>query len=281
MKINERTKKCVAYLQYRLADGTYRYAGTCFFVTKDSKYKFVVTAKHVIEGIKWLGINEVYIRLNFKDGSTRSISHNINSWIYHVDNSVDIAVSPCYFPEEADHLYYLVSNFSSAQTLKDYDIGCWEEVFITGLFSHHSGNKNNMPIVRIGNIAMMPDEKIDTQMGLMTAYLIESRSIWWLSGSPVFLNLGSVRLIDGQIKQASDTYIPPLLGLIHGHFDSKSNDIDSIADDNSEAKKINVGIAIVTPIEKLIEVLELDKIKLHEKEIDVHIETLSPRSESD
>jgi hypothetical protein len=66
-------------------------------------------------------------------------------------------------------------------------IGIGDAVFITGLFSHHPGKARNLRVIRVGNIAAMPDEPVKTQRGEMEAYLIEARSLGGLSGSPVFV----------------------------------------------------------------------------------------------
>ena len=75
------------------------------------------------------------------------------------------------------------------KVIKENEIEVGEEVFVTGLFSHHHGQSKNIPIVRVGNISAMPEEKIQTKEHLMDAYLIEARSIGGLSGSPVFVIL--------------------------------------------------------------------------------------------
>jgi hypothetical protein len=47
-----------------------------------------------------------------------------------------------------------------------------------GLFSEHQGAERNIPIVRVGNIAAMPEEPVlTTSWGAIDAYLIEARSI--------------------------------------------------------------------------------------------------------
>ncbi|MDO8953522.1 MAG: hypothetical protein Q7V63_01580 [Gammaproteobacteria bacterium] len=141
------------------------------------------------------------------------------------------------------------------ELIKTNEIDCGDEVFITGLFKHYAGNTRNSPIVRIGNIALMPSEKIQVNEHLIDAYLIESRSISGLSGSPVFVNLGDVRKLDDKVMHAKGDHIPPLFGLICGHFDSKKEGVDAISDMTSNQEKINVGIAIITPVAKLAEML--------------------------
>jgi hypothetical protein len=196
MKINEKIKKCVAFLQLKKADGTFEYAGTCFFVffeINQTKYTCVVTAKHVIEGVQKLGLDEIFIKVNLKNGKTDTISTKIDGWVKHGDKNIDIAIHGFSFEEDHDHLYYPKSSFMTNELIQANEIDCGDEVFITGLFKHHAGNSRNSPIVRIGNIALMPSEKIQLENHLMDAYLIESRSIGGLSGSPVFVNLGDVR----------------------------------------------------------------------------------------
>ena len=79
-----------------------------------------------------------------------------------------------------------------------------DEVFVVGLFRHRHGTQRNIPIVRVGNLAALTEEKVATNdFGLVDAYLIEARSIGGLSGSPVFLNLWVVRHVEKQVKHAT------------------------------------------------------------------------------
>jgi len=127
-------------------------------------------------------------------------------------------------------------------------------VFISGLFRHHYGAKRNIPIVRVGNLAALNEERIVTKsFGEIDAYLIEARSIGGLSGSPVFLNLGIVRKVGGQVKHASGPgSIFYLLGLIHGHFDENRQLGDAEANE-----AVNSGIAIVVPIASAMSVINV------------------------
>jgi hypothetical protein len=100
-----------------------------------------------------------------------------------------------------------------------------------GLFTRRIGSQRNIPIVRIGNVAALPEELIRTRSGLMKAYLVEMRSIAGLSGSPVFVDLPSAQPMAVSAGFLHDTRIKPpdpeqinwfqyrFLGLIHGHFD--------------------------------------------------------------
>lgn len=272
MQINKLIKKSVAFVQYKMADGTHVYCGTCFFVIRDNKnskyqHTYLVTAKHIIDGIRNLGLDQVFIRINLKDGSVKTFLIGIDEWILHEDYNVDVAILPIAFNEDVDHLYYPESSFVDAETIEREEIDCGDETVITGFFRHHSGANSNLPILRVGNIAMMPGEKVQTSKHLMDAYLIECRSIGGLSGSPVFINYGPVRSIKGRLgHEASSEIIHNLLGLVYGHFDSKETEIDATDANFEEAKKINVGIAIVTPSSKITELFNTERVRQSEKE---------------
>ena len=76
------------------------------------------------------------------------------------------------------------------KVINDNAIGVGDEVFLTGLFANHIGQQRNLPIIRVGNIALMPEEPVQhPSLGPIDAYLIEARSIGGLSGSPVFVHL--------------------------------------------------------------------------------------------
>jgi hypothetical protein len=273
MRINDKNKKTVAFLQYQMADGSYRYAGTCFFIQKDSnegdfKIPYAVTAKHVIEQVRRKGLQKIFIKLNLLNKTTTLIETNTEDWLLHEDENVDIAIIFVPFnPEVVDQYVILESTFLTAKIIEEQEIECGDEVVITGLFKHHSGTAINLPIVRIGNIAMMPGEKVKTTEHLMDAYLIESRSIGGLSGSPVFINYGSTRRIKGQVMlDKSLEVVNNLMGIVYGHYDAAMGEVDALDSASEEEKKINVGIAIVTPVSKLIEFFETVRFKEYEKE---------------
>jgi hypothetical protein len=166
----------------------------------------------------------------------------------HNDDSVDVAVFPWAPPTDVvDYKFVSTKMFLTDEVIKEKSIGPGDEVFITGLFSRHSGNARNIPIVRMGNVAMMPDEPVPTSIGPMDAHLIEARSIGGLSGSPVFVRetrqfgLGNIYL----------------LGLMHGHWDIAPKTINDmvVADEDRPGSSVNMGIAIVVPARKILEVI--------------------------
>jgi hypothetical protein len=162
------------------------------------------------------------------------------------------------FPHDCDHLVLPYSLAVNDHIMKEHEIGIGDEVFITGLFHHHYGISKNIPILRVGNLACVDEEKISTKYGSMAAYLIEARSIGGLSGSPVFLNLGVTRTIGGRVTRAvggGPVYF--LLGLIHGHYDADQNDVDIHSQDSFSLSppQINMGIAVCVPFHSIDEVI--------------------------
>jgi hypothetical protein len=198
--------------------------------------------------------------MNPKDesGAIIELELLLSNWRFHpTDNSIDVAVIEQGIPSNADQLVLPLSLGADREKFDKNDIDLGDEVFISGLFVHHYGKHRNIQIVRVGNLAALNEEKVGTKRGLIDAYLIEARSIGGLSGSPVFLNLGTSRLIEGALKFHSDGPMCFLLGLIHGHFDVTAGDtlVDGSMEDAAR-ESVNSGIAIVVPFEKIWEVVD-------------------------
>jgi len=266
MIVPDNVRKSVVFLGYRMADGSMRFAGSAFFLGRDQegeivKDVYLVTAKHVIDGIRKLGLAEFFVRANTSDGQSVWAKCQSADWHFHpTDASVDVALLRTGVPAGWDHLVIPLSMCVTPTALQTNEVGLGDEVFVVGLFRHHHGTQRNIPIVRVGNLAALTEEKVNTKdFGLVDAYLIEARSIGGLSGSPVFLNLGVVRYVDKSVKHSTGGPIFFLLGLIHGHYDVPSASIDGVSSDAEEtltAERVNTGIAIVVPTEKVIEALD-------------------------
>lgn len=267
--VPDEIRKCVAFILYQAADGP-KLAGTVFFVgifpsDLEGGFAFAVTAKHVIEEVRRRSVDgKAYLRVNTRNGPAIPIATDIESWRFHPsDKSVDVAALPI-SPSPSnnlDLLLYPVSSFATEQVIAKEKIGIGDEVFLVGLFYGHLGKKRNIPIMRVGNIAAMPEELVDTDIGLIEAYLVEARSIGGLSGSPVFVHLGLVRVSeDGSLQYAELKKTPRggpfyLLGLMHGHWDIPVSAVDSMVMDDVHNEAVNMGIAVVVPATKILEVL--------------------------
>jgi hypothetical protein len=222
-----------------------------------------VTAKHVAEK---LTSYRFFIRINRKDGESQFLKAEGAKWFTHpTDGSVDVAFLPWAPSEEFDYKAVSVDSFLSDETIQKEGIGIGDEVFIMGLFAHASGSKKNQPIIRIGNIAMIPDEVIPTELGNVEAYLVEARSIGGLSGSPAFVRKTVPIGIGGFY----------LLGLMHGHWDIPAKNKNDLMMADDLFGKVNMGIAIVVPAKKIREVLNQSELMKDRERIEEELLTRS------
>lgn len=220
-------------------------------------FRYVVTAEHAIAGFSKKGW-DIHIRSNLATGGVREDSWVGARWFSHpVPRSTDVAVATIDFlPDEEFKAVLLRSDLpdreglaATASVMQERRMGLGDEVFIVGLFRSHYGLQRNVPIIRIGNLAMMRGEPVPTQLGDIDAYLVEARSIGGLSGSPVFLHVPKFDPRPGTFTQFF------LLGLMHGHFDIQNLNEDTVVDSGA-TNGINTGIGVVIPVEKILETLD-------------------------
>lgn len=262
MFIPNKFRKCVAFIGYRMADGTYRVAGTGFFVglsvpgTQLIDPVYLVTAKHLIKAIADLGLTHVSVRANRESGDSVWNETECTAWFLHPDTACDVAILRVGIPAGFDHYAISYEWFFSDSELNQLDGCLGEEVAVVGLFRHHHGTRQSIPIVRVGNLAATGEEKVTTSIGDMNAFLIEARSLGGLSGSPVFINFGQTRVVEGKLRVNASGPMVFLLGLVHGHFDVVASAVDAGAP-NISIERVNTGIAIVVPTRTIRETISL------------------------
>jgi hypothetical protein len=268
MQIPDEVRKSVVFVcMHEPGSSQFKAVGTAFLVSLENKeihftFGYIVTAKHVINGIKSRTTEGPYLRINKLDGTSIIVSTNINDWKFHPsDESVDVAVINVGLSTDIYDVRYIPTEMATTpEVIKQQTIDIGDEVFITGLFVNHIGRQRNTPIIRTGNLSLMADTKepINTTLGDMEAYLIEARSIGGLSGSPVFVYLGVIRHIGGQVKFVSgDKAAFTWIGLMHGHWKLPSSAKDVIIDETEEDQQSekHTGIGIVVPATKILEVI--------------------------
>jgi hypothetical protein len=189
-----------------------------------------------------------------------------DDWIFHKDPNVDLAVLDWQPPRKVDVWPFPLNQAVTPALIAREGIGVGEDVFVVGLFSRRTGKARNIPIIRVGNIVAMPDEPIETATGLQEAYLIELLSIGGLSGSPVFTYLGGIRRkypLGVEITLTSYPGAIHLIGFIHGHWDQASEErIDTVRHNALDGgERINMGIAIVVPVERVLEILDYPEVR--------------------
>jgi hypothetical protein len=268
VRIPHQVLKCVAFVgEVAHQDEQGKVFGdlsaTGFFVSVRSnhfpelRHVYFVTAKHVAEDIK---DKPPYILVNSRDGRQTHITNFGPRWFFHpTDKNADVAILQVAEQFNVDHLAVLMDDFVTQEDIANrewVDIG--DEVFVTGLFTPAPGQNRNMPLVRHGNIAMIPTEQIQTELGFSDVYLVEGRSIGGLSGSPVFVRRTEtikVRMEDGRITTLNSPGPFKLLGLMQGHWDIKESDMNKASVQHDGKHGVNMGIAIVTPAIKILEIL--------------------------
>jgi hypothetical protein len=276
------------------------FIGTGFFCSVNSslpglRHSYLVTDRHVIQDAKAAGYSDFYVRLNTVNG--RSITAAIpDSWVYPENPAVDIAVLPVSLPDEVGGVRFQLltiqqENFVTEEVIKEEGIGVGDNLFITGLFSHRWGYQRNIPIVRTGVIASMPDEPFPTESGdLYDGYLIETRSIGGLSGSPVYVYLDAWRPQYHKDVSKFDTsnlrWRIYTLGIIRGHWNLERQDaaVDvslGVTLENQEIDQLNTGIAIVTPIQEVQKILQGEELmKNRERGVQKLIKSREPIADS-
>lgn len=278
MRVSEWIPKSVVFLGMRTVKNRVdhlKLGGTGFVVSvpwerptsRDERHLYLVTARHCVLALRK---REHEVRVNATDGTWKSSAVPPNTkWWFHPteENCVDIAVRP-FDVDEADIVPIPLDLLLTNDDISEYYVGQGDEVTVTGLFTKVAGASRNMPIVRRGTLAMMPEDMIPIKVGNEVcdaeAYLVEVRSIGGASGSPVFVRAPvgvqyNVHTRSGKFREAKahvqGDYF--LLGLMQGHWeirpDQKNKDDLRIAFDDEAS--INLGIAIVVPAKKIREVI--------------------------
>jgi hypothetical protein len=251
---------CVGFLAHD--EPVIKYGGTAFLVgikqdnDPDRTFLHLVTAAHNAEAIEdgpWV------LGMNGRDGGKILVrSGDDMRWWYHPTDKkhVDVAVTIFSTPKLKDYDlgWVPVEMFLSDERIAQSNIGIGDEISIVGLFTRFSGKYTHEAIARIGNIAMMPKEPVPVKdYGPMEAYLAEGRSIGGLSGSPVFVR----ETVNNAAVDAKGNRYPCLghgkihfLGMMQGHWDVP---LDFKTTEQEEA--VNMGISIVVPAKKILEVL--------------------------
>lgn len=276
MRIPPEIINSVVFVGYRYddADGEkLKLCGTGVVVsvqeTPQAAYHYLVTDKHVLSDIE--GKSQV-IRANSATGGAALISYSGNWWTHPAGEFVDVAVCP-FDARGIDVAPFPAQSFLTDQTIYDFYVGPGDEVSIIGLFTKLTGESKNIPVVRRGTVAMLPDQKIPSvKMGNcvddMDGYLIEVRSVGGLSGSPAYVRAPVG--VDYSVHNRSNVFRKAkvhfqgdyfLLGLCQSHWEipaGERNRIDlpsATKDGQKKPDAINLGIAIVTPAKKILEVL--------------------------
>lgn len=261
-------------------DIEYDFAGTGFFVAlfsldRKNVFRYFVTTAHSLVNTSMIRYG---VRANRKDGGVGIVP--IERWFTHPeDRLADVAVTPWDFNPHLDVSMVRESEFRTKELMNKYVIGIGDEVYFPGLFTlaQEESLARNQPILRMGNIAMLPDVKVPSEIGDIEAYLVEARSTGGISGSPVFSRrTASIVWNAGMPGESSPNVLhgltgeTHLIGMMHGHWEIKPSQVNQV---NVEplsrtklAEGINLGIALVIPMYKIIETLNHPTLALMREE---------------
>lgn len=281
MRVPDDILHCVAFLCVKGRE-QYRYGGTGFFLAVDSEsragfYSYFITAKHCVERAQQQ-YDKLYLRLN-RRGERAELVEAATGWVFSED--ADVAVLP-FAPDPGifEHIALSLEFAATDEVLRQYQIGIGDELIISGLFVHRHGRQRNVPILRSGIIASMPDEPlIDARTGEeYRAYLAEVRSIGGLSGSPVFAFLDPGRVMPGKgVVLSRRVY---LLGLVRGHWDleTRGGPVEFTAEERTD---VNTGMAIVTPIQDVLAIITGEEFVKGRREQDrERLKGIAPKEDS-
>ena len=241
----------------------------------DNAHLYLVTAKHVAEKLEDCPF---VIGFNSKDGKKAVMDADDVRWYYHPTEpkAVDAAVTPFGTAqyESLDLELIAEHQFATPDVIKESCIGIGDEIVAIGLFTRFSGAHQHFPIVRTGNLAMLPAERIPVKgFDPMEAYLVEGRSIGGLSGSPVWVR----QTVNFGMKDDKGKFFPfsglghgYFLGLLHGHWE-----VPATFENTEGAEAVNMGVSIVVPARKILEVINHPELVAMRKKRDAEITAIT------
>lgn len=249
-------RKCVSFL----AEGHEgEPMGSAFIVCAEAPWwaVYLVTARHNLEYCD--KDKPLVARFNTAESGLLNLAVPVDNWVQH--SVTDVAIVRIDLPGSVQ---YAMSYIPMNKILRSGDKGLFEGMptFIPSLFGQYYGRAAMHPIVRSGQLALIPDEKVIANLGPISgdreidAFLIECMVWGGCSGAPVFVHANK-----------DEAY---LLGLINGHYPQKTK-VKRTGKSHSAGTECgsqqqhdyvdqNAGIAVVIPGEAVLELLYLEHV---------------------
>lgn len=289
MRIDDRVKKSVVFFGYpdgAPGRGGIRCIGTGFLMAYH-RVSYLVTNAHVS---RVLGADPFLIRVNRSDGTAENLLVDRAEWCDHPDATVDVSITPFFIDILKYDCVYLDLGKMTPERFAVHNIGAGNFTYTVGLFRLLSGEKRNLPVVHTGHIAMMPgDERIPVRdwtdpkkqkTVLVEGYLVEAQTLSGLSGSPVFVrpeiiidmaaSLRPNQDVPEHIAKSKALIVGPLdsfmlLGVWQGAWEAKPE--EALAAEIGKEVRVSVGMGVVVPYQKIMEVLDLPNVKKHREAV--------------
>jgi len=261
MRLPERILNTACLLGFKKE--TPHYAGSGFVVdvpgTHGNSHLYLVTAKHIADRLECC---PVVMGFSYKDGTKALLEADSVHWYAHPTDAgaVDAAVTP-FGPFQSDllNLEPIPEHlFASPEEMRDSRIAVGDEIAAIEVFTRFSHQDRHLPIIRTGNLAMLPTLSIPVKnFEPMEAYVAE---IEGLSGSPVWVRPADY--FNAAQKDGSEEK-PPVpfngdtdmlfLGLLHGRWAVSKAAIEGQSAQYTE--KMISGMSIIVPAHKILEVI--------------------------
>lgn len=284
MRISDDARQCVVFLGDCNVDGdpsTFRPRATGFLISLHhqlaANLAYLVTVKHFAsDGLPF------WVRMNTKTGSVAQLIEEPD-WAFHDDLTVDVAVVEFNVPSDAVLTPWDAGAIPTCILTGGSYFGPGDLTYTVGLFRAHRGRSRNIPLVHTGHIAAFSeDEKIDVadwdspgKRKAIDAYIVQCSAMPGASGSPVFIRSGV------KVAKASSTPSPrtsvvsdgiqfvgipslespkaygttSLLGIWQGSWELPNEDAAT------QNVRYPAGYGIVVPGEKIMEILQMPKLK--------------------
>lgn len=286
MQVVEQITHCVGFIGMPTERG-FLATGSCFFVqwTEETEaFIYMITAKHLVRPFTdrletQPATNDIWVRINSKQGKPKLVKTAARDWVPHSDRHVDVCIHTFDLRAQDDDLEMstlaLPAMALNDQTKKIHGLNLGDGVFIPSVFVGRIGENSNIPVLRTASIAALPLEPIRFGSPSRPAYLVETHSLGGTSGAPVFLHTqpsripGGVRLppprqdSEGRTEMQIVPYI--LLGMVLGSHGGQYGE-DFVVPEGEERiistdAEFNAGLSVVVPIDQILEVLDMDKVR--------------------
>jgi hypothetical protein len=264
MQIDSDFIHCAAFVGNQTERG-FRAEGTCFFVNvveENHIFPYAVTARHVIDSFN---ASNASVRAQRKPPLPPRLIET-GGWINHPDRHIDICTYPIDWRDwdkdgDLDLLALDAPRiFLDKQREEYFGFGIGSDIFIPSAFVGLSGEKQNIPVIRFGHVAAMALEP-NPGSPRKPAFLIETRSLGGMSGSPVMFHTEPGRTHKRQpmptdpntgLRMAPYLLVGILVGTWHGQY---AGDFLPMGEPLLTDAEFNSGISVALPVSQIIEVL--------------------------
>lgn len=267
---------CVFYLYPTVEDAKrgVNVGGTGFFYSVElcdipGHYYYAITNWHNI----FIGKGAPVVRVNTNDGDPDIFELDHLDWHFK-PGWYDLAVADVTLDMDKHSVAFVSSKWTATVgELSDFGIGLGSDVYMVGRFMDHDGEAINVPAVRFGNIAVMPQPVKQPTGSKLPSYILDLHSRTGFSGSPVFVFHSQMKFKDGILSREGSEWIR-LLGVHWGQFPERweiekspeshgpeSSDEEVTRAQTADYVKGFSGMTLAVPAEAIGELLEMPELK--------------------